>query len=325
MESGILRKIIKRLLRLITLEMAVCIVSFTLINASPIDPVQSYVGAGVAVSPEQRENIGEYWGLNSSPSDRFVSWGKSILRGDFGISLIYRRTVISVIYEKFISSFALMGVAWILSSLIGYTLGIIMGVSRDKPLDKLIKSICIVLSSTPTFWVGLLFLLVFSVWLGWFPMGLSVPTGVITSEVTISARIYHMILPALTLSITSFGNIALQTREKMTTVLSSDYVLFAKARGENQMEIIKRHGIRNTILPAITIQFASISELFGGSILVEQVFSYPGLGQAAVQAGLRSDVPLLLGIAIFTALFVFLGNFIADIIYGFIDPKMKEI
>lgn len=325
MKSGLLKNIIKKMLRLITLEVVVCIISFALIAASPIDPVQSYVGAGVAVSPEQREKISDYWGLNLSPVDRFLTWGKSILKGDFGISLIYRQPVSSVIQEKFMSSAALMGVAWILSGLMGYILGIIMGASQDKPLDKIIKSICIVLSSTPTFWVGLLFLIVFSVRLGWFPIGLSVPTGMIASEVSVGDRIYHMILPALTLSFTSFGGIALQTREKMIAELSSDHVLFAKARGENLMDIIKLHGIRNTILPAITMQFSSFSELFGGSILVEQVFSYPGLGQTAVQAGLRSDVPLLLGIAIFTALFVFLGNFIADIIYGFVDPKIREI
>lgn len=325
MENGILKTIIKKLLRLITLEFAVCAVSFALISASPIDPVQSYVGAGVAVSPEQRENISDFWGLNSSPTDRFLTWGKSILKGDFGTSIIYRRSVTTVIYEKFVSSIALMGTAWILSGLIGYTLGIIMGANKNKPLVRIIKSICIILSSTPTFWVGLLLLIVFSVGLGWFPIGLSVPTGMLASEVKLIDRIYHMILPALTLSFTSFGGLALQTREKMITVLSSDYVLFAKARGENQMEIIRRHGIRNTILPAITMQFASFSELFGGSVLVEQVFSYPGLGQAAIQAGLRSDVPLLLGVTIFSALFVFIGNFIADIIYGFVDPKIKEI
>lgn len=318
-------KIIKKILRLISLELAVCITVFVLITLSPIDPVQSYVGAGVAVSPEQRENIAEYWGLNSSLEDRFLSWGKSILKGDFGTSLIYRQPVISVIYEKFASSIALMGTAWILSSLIGYSLGIIMGVNQDKPLDRIIKSICILLSSTPTFWVGLLVLIVFSVNSGWFPIGLSVPSGILSSEVRLIDKIYHMILPALTLSLTSFAAVALHTREKVITVLESDYVLFAKARGESQMEIIQGHLIRNTIIPTITMQFASFSELFGGSVLVEQVFSYPGLGQAAVQAGLRSDIPLLLGIAIFSALFVFLGNFIADLVYGLVDPKIKEI
>lgn len=324
MTKKIVLNITTNLIRLITLLVAVCIIAFTLISVSPVDPVQAYVGAGVAVSPEQRENIGEFWGLNDSPSQQFVSWGKAILKGDFGTSLIYRKPVISVIGERFKASIALMGVAWLLSGIVGFLLGIIMGVWKGRLPDKIIKTICLVLSSTPTFWIGLLFLMFFAIWLGWFPVGLSVPAGMMASEVTVMNRIYHMILPAITLSFTSFATVALHTREKMITVLSSDYVLFARARGEKEIGIIKNHGIRNIIVPALTLQFASISELFGGSILVEQVFSYPGLGQAAVQAGLRSDVPLLLGITIFSALFVFAGNSIANIIYNLVDPKMRE-
>ncbi len=115
------------------------------------------------------------------------------------------------------------------------------------------------------------------------------------------------------------------TREKLIEVLSSDYVLFAKARGEKGLDLVLRHGIRNVALPAITLQFLGFSELFGGAVLVEQVFSYPGIGQAAVAAGLRSDVPLLLGgVVIFSAIFVFCGNLIADTIYEFVDPRIKQ-
>lgn len=324
MSKKITLNIATNLIRLITLLFAVCIIAFTLVSVSPLDPVQAYVGAGVAISPEQRENIGEFWGLNDSPPKQFINWGKAILKGDFGTSLIYREPVISVIGERLKSSVALMGVAWFLSGIIGFSLGVIMGVWKDKLPDKIIKTICLVLSSTPTFWIGLLFLMIFAIQLGWFPVGLRVPAGMLAAEVTIMDRIYHMILPAITLSLTSFATVALHTREKIITVLSSDYVLFARARGEKEINIIKNHGIRNIIVPAITLQFASFSELFGGSILVEQVFSYPGLGQAAVQAGLRSDIPLLLGVTIFSALFVFIGNSIANIIYNIVDPKMRE-
>lgn len=324
MSKKIIINLTANLIRLVTLLLAVCIVAFTLIHVSPVDPVQAYVGAGAAISPEQRQNIGEFWGLNDPPVKQFASWGKAILKGDFGVSLIYRKPVISVIGDRFKASIALMGVAWLLSGVIGFLLGIIMGVWKDRLPDKIIKTICLILSSTPTFWIGLLFLMIFAIWLGWFPVGLSVPAGMLASEVTLMDRIYHMILPAMTLSLTSFASVALHTREKMITVLSSDYVLFARARGESEIGIIKNHGIRNIIVPALTLQFASLSELFGGSILVEQVFSYPGLGQAAVQAGLRSDVPLLLGVTIFSALFVFIGNSIANIIYNLIDPKMRE-
>ena len=180
------------------------------------------------------------------------------------------------------------------------------------------------LCSVPTFWLGLLFLLIFSVWLGWFPIGFSSPIGVQAADVTIWQQLHHLVLPALTLSLMSFANVALHTRQKLIDVLESDYVLFAKARGESRWSIMKRHGFRNIILPALTLQFASFAELFGGSVLAENVFSYPGLGSAVSAAGLNSDVPLLLGVTLFSALFVFTGNMIANLLYGAVDPQIKE-
>ena len=134
----------------------------------------------------------------------------------------------------------------------------------------------------------------------------------------------HAILPVVALSITGISSIALHTREKLIEVMESDYVLFARARGESDWSILRRHGLRNILLPAMTLQFASVSEIIGGSVLVEQVFSYPGLGQAAVTAGLGSDVPLLLGITVVTAVIVAAGNLAANVLYGVIDPRIRE-
>ena len=180
------------------------------------------------------------------------------------------------------------------------------------------------IASTPSFWLALLLLIIFGVWMKILPIGLSVPIGVEASGVTFLDRVRHAILPAVTLSITGISNITLHTREKMIDIMESDYILFAKARGEKTGSIILRHGIRNVLLPAMTLQFASVSEIIGGSVLVEQVFSYPGLGQAAVSAGLGSDIPLLMGITMISAAMVFAGNFIADILYEIIDPRMRR-
>lgn len=178
------------------------------------------------------------------------------------------------------------------------------------------------ISSTPSFWLALLLLMVFSVWLRVLPIGLAVPIGVESAGVTLAQRLRHALLPALTLSITGVANIALHTREKTADVMEQDYILFARARGEEA--VVRRHVLRNVALPALTLQFASISEIVGGSVLVEQVFSYPGLGQAAVSAGLGSDMPLLLGITVVTAALVFGGNLVADLLYGVIDPRIRR-
>jgi len=276
------------------------------------------------MSQEQVEALLAYWGVDTPPLTRYLGWLGDVVKGDFGTSLLYRRPVLEVVGERLSSSLILLLSAWILSGILGLILGVVAGAFRGRLPDRLIRGYCVVISSTPAFWLAILLLLIFSVWLGWFPIGMSVPVGTESSAVTVFDRLYHAVLPALTLSITGVANIALHTREKMADVLESDYVLFARARGEDARGIILRHGLRNVMLPAITLQFASISEIIGGSVLVEQVFSYPGLGQAAVTAGLGSDLPLLLGITVITATIVFGGNLVADLLYGAVDPRIRR-
>lgn len=313
-------------IKIVTLLLAVSIISFALVSASPVDPVQQYIlGLGTAVSPEQRAEIEDYWGVNEPPVERYFSWLSELLQGNLGESAIYRRPVADIIGERFVDSLALMLCAWILSAVIGFGLGCIMGMYKDKLPDRILKKICYILSSVPTFWLGLVFLLIFAVGLRWFPIGFSSPIGVLSKDVTIWKKLHHLILPAFTLSLMSFANIALHTRQKLVDVLNSEYVLFAKARGESKWTILRRHGLRNILLPALTLQFASFAELFGGSVMAENVFSYPGLGSAVSAAGLNSDVPLLLGVTLFSALFVCVGNMIANLLYGVIDPQIKEV
>ena len=323
MKNNILTFFIRKFFKLITLLVALCIVTFIMLEKSPIDPVQAYVGADLTVTQEQRENIAEHWGLNKPPVERFFSWFKSIASGDLGTSMIYRRAVKDVISERFIASHALMLVAWIVSGILGFILGIISGVNEGKFIDRFIRGYCYVLISTPTFWVGILLIMIFSVKLKLLPTGLGVPIGVLSNEVTIGSLIKHLILPSIALSILGVANICLHTREKVIEILSSDYILFAKARGESKKSIVFNHVIKNVSLPAITLQFLSFSELFAGAVFAEQVFSYPGLGQATVQAGLKGDLPLLMGIVIISLIFVYTGNLIADFLYIVIDPRVK--
>lgn len=313
-------------IRILSLLLAVSVIAFALVSMSPIDPVQQYIlGLGTAVSPEQRAEIEAYWGVNEPPVERYFSWLGELLKGNMGQSALYRRPVADIIGERFINSLALMLTAWALSGVIGFALGCVMGIFQDRWPDKIIKKICYLFSSVPTFWLGLLFLLVFAVWLKWFPIGFSSPIGVLSRDVTLLQRLHHLALPAFTLSLISFANIALHTRQKLIDVLNSEYVLFARARGEGKWSILKRHGLRNILLPALTLQFASFAELFGGSVMAENVFSYPGLGSAVAAAGLNSDVPLLLGVTLFSALFVCVGNMIANLLYGVVDPQIREV
>ena len=306
----------KNLLKFVVLMFAVSVVTFLLVGISPIDPVQANVGqaAYAGLSPEKKADLAAYWGSNVPVWQRYLNWLAAAAHGDFGVPLRFNAPVTEVLATRSLNTLVLMLVAWVLSGVIGFAMGVTAGVRQGSAFDKFVRGYCFVLASTPTFWFGLV----------WFPFGFSVPIGKSAADVTIFDSAYHLVLPALTLSVVGVANIALHTREKTIDVMESDYIRFAQARGMSRGEAARVHGLRNLLLPAITLQFASVSEIFGGSVLVEQVFSYPGLGQAAVTAGTGGDAALLVGIALVSAVIVFGGNLIASILYQVVDPRIKR-
>lgn len=322
----VVRYALEQIVRFVALMFAVSFVVFALVSASPIDPVQMNVGqaAYMTMSEAKRAQLAQYWGVGTPSLERYANWLASVLQGDWGTSLRFNAPVMEVLGNRAANSLALLGIAWVASGVLGLLLGVVAGVNRDRWPDRLVKGYCFVLAATPTFWLGLVALMVFSVWLGWFPLGFSVPLGKSAADVTLLDTARHIVLPAIVLSFVGVANIALHTREKLVDILESDYVKFARARGLSTWQIVRRHGMRNLLLPAMTLQFASISEIFGGSVLVEQVFSYPGLGQAAITAGLGGDAPLLAGIAVVSAMLVFGGNLTANILYGVVDPRIRR-
>lgn len=318
------KNIMYEVARMLLLLFLVSFLAFLLIAKSPIDPLSSYVGTNSTLSPEAKAEIVNHWELNDSIPHRYLTWLVNVCHGDMGMSISYKKEVVSVIKERFVYSAVLMGMAWILSGVIGFFLGVICGVRQGGFFDRITKSFCLLVKSAPTFWIGILFLVVFAVELGWFPIGMAVPMGKLESEVTLGDRIYHLILPVITLTIASISEIVLYTRQRVVEIINSDFILYARARGENTWQIVTRHVLRNALLPAITLQFASFSELFGGMALAENVFSYPGIGTATTTAALNGDAPLLMGIALISAVFVFTGNMIANILYKVCDPRIRE-
>lgn len=318
-----IRYLVRRLVHLLALLAAVSVLSFSLVSLSPIDPVDAYIGAGVMkVGPEQRAKIAARWGLDKPPVERFMIWAGNLARGDFGVSAIYREPVSEVIAKRFAMSLWLMALAWVFSGIFGFVLGVTAGACEGRMFDRAVRFYAYLLAGTPTFWLGLLLLLVFSVALGLTPVCCAFPPGVTPEEATLWQRLTHLALPAATLSIIGVSAVILHTRQKTIQALRSDYALFARAQGETTYGVVVHHALRNVLLPAVTLQFATLGELFGGSILAEQVFAYPGLGQATVEAGLRGDIPLLLGIVLVSALFVFTGNTTADVLYRVVDPRI---
>lgn len=323
--AHLVRRAVLPLVRLASLLLAVSFITFMLVASSPIDPVQANVGqaAYATMAPERRAELAERWGADEPLLERYASWLEDALRGDFGESLRFNAPVTDVLAERIAASLGLIACAWALAGFLGIVLGVVAGARAGGLADRAVRAWCYVLSATPAFWLALLALMVFSVYLGWFPVGFAAPIGA-AGEVPLAARLHHMALPVLVLSLTGIANVALHTREKTIEVLGSDYARFARARGEGEASVVIRHGVRNLVLPAISLLCAQVGELVGGSVLVEQVFSYPGLGQAAVTAGLGGDAPLLVAIALVTALVVFAGNACANVLYRVVDPRLRN-
>lgn len=314
-----------KILRIIILLFIICVVSYLILVFSPIDILHAQFGSMMTtMSAEQRMKIIEFWGLNKPPLERFTDWFLALLKGDLGYSIIYRMPVKTLIKDYFFNTFFIMLSAWIVSGVLGLVLGVISAIYKNKWIDKIIKVYSLIIASSPKFWLALLFLIFFSGYLKWFPIGMAAPIGKTVEEISLATRIHHLILPAITLSFVSMSDIILHTRAKLLQVLSTDYILFAKANNKSMSRIIFEHSLRNILLPAITIQFLSFSELFGGAVFIEKIFSLPGLGSLVQEAGTKGDVALLLGIVIISAIWIFIGNLIADLLYFIIDPRIKE-
>lgn len=321
---GWLVVIAARLIRVILVLCAVAAAAFTLVWISPLDPIDSYLGANIArVGEAQRAVIAQVWGLDQPVLIQFAKWAGNMLSGNLGWSFTQNAPVSEVLLSRFLASLPLMAGAWFLSGVLGFVLGIIAGAYNGSILDKLIHTYAYILASAPTFWLAMLFLIVFSVGMGITPICCSGPIGVHPEDVSLWQRIHHMILPLITLAILGISQVTLHTRARMIEIMRSDFVLYAAAQGASRWDIAWRHGARNAALPAVTVTFASLGELFGGSVLIEQVFAYPGLGRLTVSAGLSGDVPLLLAITLFMTLMISVGNTIADLLYQVVDPRMS--
>lgn len=302
----------KTLLRLAGLLCLVSVATFVLLSHSPIDPIKAYIGNDLLhVPPEQYARIAVRWGLDQPLWLRYWHWFGRMLQGDLGYSMLYNAPVTEVIGQRFAASSALLAGAWLLSGSLGILLGLCAGRYLNRWPDRLICRLSYLLASLPTFWVGLLLLALFAVHWPLLPVCCAWTPGLAADQVDWALRARHLVLPVATLTLLGVGNIALHTRGRVAEVLASDFIRYARAQGDGGWPMLRFHVLRHALTPALCLQFASLGELIGGSLLAEKVFAYPGLGQATVDAGLRGDIPLLMGIVLFCTLLVFVGNSLA--------------
>ncbi|QLV35763.1 ABC transporter permease [Citrobacter sp. RHBSTW-00424] len=304
-----MKSVVGHFLRLIVLLVLVAAGTFMLLSFSPVDPIRAYIGNDLLhVPPEQYARIAARWGLDQPLWERFGHWFIRVLQGDLGYSMLFNAPVASVIKERFATSFALLGGAWLLSGILGTAMGFVAGRYLNRWPGKAICRLSYLLSSLPTFWIGMLLLALFAVRWPVFPVCCAWEPGNSGDMATLAERLRHLVLPVCALSLLGLGQITLHTRESIASVMKSDFVRFARSQGDKGWSLLRHQVLRHAITPALCLQFASLGELLGGALLAEKVFAYPGLGQATIDAGLRGDLPLLMGIVLFSTILVFIGN-----------------
>ncbi len=289
---------------------------FSALLLVPGDPAQAILG--INASPQSLETLREQLGLNEPPLTRFVDWLTGALRGDFGESLNYRQSVASLLVARLQVSIPLALGAILLAIVIALPLGIVAATKRGTWLDLSISIVSQLGAAIPSFWLGLMFILLFSVELGWLPSG-----GYVPLERNPLGTLRSLTLPVIALGLGQAAVLTRMTRAAMLETLSLDYIRTAKAKGLPARRILSKHALRNALVTLITVIGLSLSQLLVGAIVIEQVFSLPGLGQLVLTAISTRDFPLLQGEILLYSSAIVLFSFLVDVSYGLLDPRIR--
>jgi peptide/nickel transport system permease protein len=314
--------IIKRLFLSILIVWGVLTLTFIIVHLAPGDPAAMYVDP--EIPPAVVENIREQMGLNESISDQYIKWMRECLRGNLGISFSYKKPVSQLILETIPNTLYLTLLVFVVQLFLGIIIGVTTAVKKNSVLDVSVNSILIFLYSFPGFWLALMFILIFSYTLGWLPSSQMSSWGIEGNfAVLLFDRIKHLILPAMVLIIHYTAYTARFIRGSFGEVLDQDYIRTAIAYGLNPRQVYFKYALKNSLLPVVTLLGIYLPFLLGGAVVIEYIFSWPGMGRLTVEAIFAHDYPLILGSTIIAALTVVIGNFLSDLLYALVDPRIK--
>jgi peptide/nickel transport system permease protein len=321
--GAVARRAIGRLMKMLLVILAIAVVNFLLIHAAPGDPASVLAGQSGAADPKFVAQLRHEFGLDRPLPVQLWLYLRHLAALDLGTSYTQQRPVLGLILDRLPATLLLTGTAFAFAIAAGVTLGAMAARRAGRWADTVITLLALGFYATPIFWVGLMLVLVFSVWLGWLPsFGMESVGAGYTGLAHILDIARYLILPALTLGLFYMAVYAQLTRAAMLEVAGQDHVRTARAKGLAEGAILRRHVLRNALLPVVTFAGVQAGQLIGGSVLVEAVFAWPGIGQLAFNALLARDYPVLLGVFLCTAVMVVLFNLATDLIYLLIDPRM---
>lgn len=318
------RYILRRIPQIIPLIFFAIIVNFTLMHLAPGSPIDYLIGGGEVVPQEYIDKLTKEFGLDKPLYEQLIIYIINVFRGNLGISYRYRAPVLQVIMERVPNTLLLMTT----SILFAFILGVFLGVTSSKRpyslIDNLASSVSILGYSMPTFWLGMILIIVFAVKLRWLPsLGMYSLGARLTGWAAFIDTIRHMILPVITLGTVYLAIYTRLTRASMLEELHKDYITTAWAKGLEEKMVYYKHAFRNAMIPVVTILGLNLGLMLMGATLTESIFSWPGLGRLVYDSIITRDYPVLMGIFIIVSITVVLANFIVDILYAILDPRIR--
>ncbi|SDH97989.1 ABC transporter permease [Alloyangia pacifica] len=322
-----LRHAVLRLIKALTVILSVVIANFFLIRLAPGDPAAIMAGEAGASDPEYVDRLREQFGLNEPLLTQLWLYLKGVVQFDWGYSYRMQVDVLHLIAERIPATLLLMGAAFIFSILLGILFGVLAASARHRPgrgwLDSVIVGISLLLYATPLFWLSLLAILLFSVQLGWLPAyGMETPGTDYAGLERAKDIALHLVLPTISLGSFYMAMYVRLARASVLEVIGMDYIKTARAKGVPWARVLRRHVLRNAMLPVITFSGIQLGQMAGGAVLTETVFGWPGIGRLMFDALLQRDYMLLLGVFLVTSTMVVVFNILTDIIYSFVDPRI---
>jgi peptide/nickel transport system permease protein len=317
--------ILRRLLQAVLLTLALSFVSYALLALMPGDPVDIACQANPHCTPENLAQMKKNLGLDQPIPIRYGKWLGEALRGDLGYSRTYRLPVTEILAPRLVNTFYLSGLSLILSIMIAIPLGVFTSLRQNTKFDYTLNTIAFAGISVPSFWLGLMLIIIFAVKLQWLPASGTETIGLETELSGLSValdRLRYLILPVTALSLLTVATWVRFTRAKMIETMRHDYVRTARAKGLPERQVILRHGLRNALIPVITVIALDISGLFSGAVITETVFAYQGAGKLMFDAIFANDYHVAMCSFIITAMAVMLMNLVADILYAYLDPRI---
>jgi peptide/nickel transport system permease protein len=313
--------LIKRILISIPTLLAISLVVFTILALAPGDPLGEFA-TNPSISAEVRENIRRSLGLDQPIYIRYWQWIIALIQGNWGYSFASRVPVIELISQRLPATLLVVGIAYLLSIFIAFPLGIISAIKRYSLIDQIVTTFTFMWISLPTFFTGILFIIIFSVQLKWFPFIYS-STLQVNDFNSLFAQIKQSILPIMVLALYQAAKLMRFIRSAMLEELHQNYVRTAYAKGVSRFTVIIRHILRNALIPVVTLIALDLPTIVTGAIVTEQVFRVPGIGSLLIESINRSDTPVIMAITMIYAVLIVLFNLIADILYGVLDPRVK--